>query len=74
MEELLRLLEDPECSIERVEHLAGDLLLINHMYPNFDNIALLQGKGYAVYSTDKYGTRWCNVIIETADARIYTHG
>jgi len=74
MEELIQLLEDPECSIERVEHLAGQLLLINYIYPNTHNIAILEEKGYAVYSTDKYGLRWCNVIIETADARIYTHG
>jgi len=74
MEELLQLLEDPECSIERVEHLAGQLLLINYIYPNNHNIAILEEKGYAVYSTDKYGLRWCNVVIETPDARIYTHG
>lgn len=74
MEELLQLLEDPECSIERVEHLAGQLLLIKSMYPNLPNISILQQKGYAVYSTDRYGLRWCNVVIETADARIYTHG
>jgi len=74
MEELLELLEDPECSLERVERLAGQLLLINYIYPNIPNIAVLEEKGYAVYSTDKYGLRWCNVVIETADGRIYTHG
>jgi hypothetical protein len=74
MDELLSLLEDPECSIERVEQLAGRLLLVDSMYPNHSNIAILQEKGYAVYSTEKYGVRWCNVVIETADARLYTHG
>ena len=74
MDELLSLLTDPECSIDRVEHLAGKLLLVNHMYPNLPNIASLEERGYAVYSTERHGIRWCNVVIETADARFYTHG